>query len=173
MNRPFMVKFWKWYLGVIVTSDLRLNQHIWNIVTEGNQTLGFLRRNIRINSPDLKSIAYKSLVRPTVEYASTVWEPYTKQNRDRVEIVQRRAARYVLNCHERSASVSEMLKQLDWETLGLRRKKARLKMLHKMHCNLVAIDQQKYLKPAVRSSRHTHRLSYKIPASETNYHLYS
>ena len=84
--------------------------------------------------------------------------PYTKQNRDRVEIVQRRAARYVLNCYERSASVTEMLKQLGWETLGLRRKKARLKMLPKMHCNLVAIDLQKYLEPAGRSSRHMHRL---------------
>ena len=99
--------------------------------------------------------------------------PYTKQNRDRVEIVQRGAARYVLNCYERSASVTEMLKQLGWETLGLRRKKARPKMLHKMHCNLVAIDLQKYLEPAGRSSRHMHRLSYKVPASETNYHLYS
>ena len=79
--------------------------------------------------------------------------PYTKQNRDRVEIVQRRAARYVLNCYERSASVTEMLKQLGWETLGLRRKKARLKMLHKMHCNLVAIDLQKYLEPGWRGCK--------------------
>ena len=45
-------------------------------------------------------------------------------------------------------------------------------MLYKMHCNLVAIDQQNYLEPAGRSSRHTHRLSYKVPTSETNYHLY-
>ena len=46
-------------------------------------------------------------------------------------------------------------------------------MLQKMHRNLVAIDKQKYLKPAVRSSRHMHTLSYKVPPSETNYHLYS
>ena len=45
-------------------------------------------------------------------------------------------------------------------------------MLYKMHCNLVAMDQQKYLEPAGRSSRYTHRLSYKVPASETYYHLY-
>ena len=32
-------------------------------------------------------------------------------------MVQRRAAHYVLNCYERSTSVTEMLKQLDWETL--------------------------------------------------------
>ena len=101
------------HLGVTITSHLPWNQHISNIGSKGNQTLGFLRRNLRINSPDLKSIAYKGLVRPNVEDASTVWDPYTKQNKDRVEMVQRRAARYVLNCYERTASVTEMLKQLD------------------------------------------------------------
>ena len=44
------------YLGVTITSDLRWNQQISNMETKGNQTLGFLRRNLRINSPDLKSI---------------------------------------------------------------------------------------------------------------------
>ena len=107
-----------------------------------------------------------------MEYASTVWDPYTKQHRDSIEMVQCRAARYVQS-YQRSASVTEMLKQLDWETLELCRKKARLTMLYKMHCNLVAMDQQKYLEPASRSSRHTHRLFYKVPASETNYHFYS
>ena len=88
-------------------------------------------------------------------------------------MVQRKAARYVLNCYERSASVTEMLKQLDWETLELRRKKARLIMLYKMHCNLVEMAQQKYLEPTGCSSRHMHKFSYKVPASKTNYHLYS
>ena len=83
-----------------------------------------------------------------------------------MKMVQCRAARYVLNCYERSVPVTEMLKQLDWETLELRRKRARLTVLYKMHCYLVAIDQQKYLEPAGRSSTHTHRLSrYKVPAS--------
>ena len=76
----------------------------------------------------------------------------TKQNRNRVEMVQRRAARYVLNYYERCATFTEMLKQLDWETLELRRKRART-MLHKMHCNLVVIDQQKYREPAGRPTQ--------------------
>ena len=101
------------YLRVSITSDLCWNQHISNIVTKGNQSLGFLRRNLRINSPELKSIAYKSLVRATVKYASTVWDPYTKHNRERLEMVQRRAARYVPHRYERTASVKEMLEQLD------------------------------------------------------------
>lgn len=88
-------------------------------------------------------------------------------------MVQRRAARYVLNCNERSANVTEMLEQLGWDTLELRRKKARLTMLYKMHCNLVATNQEKYLEPAGRSSSRMHRLSCKVPESKTNYHLYS
>ena len=46
-------------------------------------------------------------------------------------------------------------------------------MLYKMDYNLVEIDHQKYLEPAGRSSRHMHKFSYKVPASETNYHLFS
>ena len=88
-------------------------------------------------------------------------------------MVQRRAARYVLHRYERTASVKEMLEQLDWETLEQRRRKARLTMLYKMHYNLVEIDHQKYLEPAGRSSRHMHKFSYKVPASKTNYHLFS
>ena len=48
------------YLGITITSDLRWNQHISNTATKGNETLGFLRRNLRIISANLKSIAYKA-----------------------------------------------------------------------------------------------------------------
>ena len=58
------------YLGVTVTSDLRWNGHVANIAHKANQSLGVLRRNLRINSPSLKSVAYKSLVRPLLEYSS-------------------------------------------------------------------------------------------------------
>ena len=66
-----------------------------------------------------------------------------------------------------------MLKQLDWETLELRRRKARLTMLYKMRYSLVEKDQQKYLEPASRSSMHVHKFSYKVPSSKANYHLFS
>ena len=52
------------YLGVTITSDLRWNQHISNMATNGNQTLGFLRRNLTINSPDPKSIDRLQKVSP-------------------------------------------------------------------------------------------------------------
>ena len=42
-------------------------------------------------------MAYNSLVCTQVEYASVVWSPYTKDNMNKIEKVQRRAARWVLN----------------------------------------------------------------------------
>jgi hypothetical protein len=38
--------------------------------------MGFLRRNIYRCPQDIKEQAYKSLVRPHLEYASAVWDPY-------------------------------------------------------------------------------------------------
>ena len=55
------------YLGIAMTTDLKWNQHIHNIFQEANNTLTFLRRNLRFNLPDLKATAYRALVRPLVE----------------------------------------------------------------------------------------------------------
>ena len=63
------------YLGVTISDDPSWSTHIDNITRSTNQTLGFLKRNIRVHNKDLKSIAYKTLVRPKLDYASTVWSP--------------------------------------------------------------------------------------------------
>jgi hypothetical protein len=69
------------YLGVTIQSDLKWDSHINNITTKANKTLGFLRRNINISSNKVKEQTYKSLVRPSLEYAHSVWDPYTNQRR--------------------------------------------------------------------------------------------
>lgn len=55
-------------------------------ISKANRTTGFLRHNLKINSVTVKEKAYNTLVRPLVEYASTVWDPYTKAHIDKVEI---------------------------------------------------------------------------------------
>ena len=66
------------YLGLAITSDLQWNQHINNVTNKANSILGLLRRNLRIPSQTIKTHAYQSLVRPHLEYASTVWDPHTR-----------------------------------------------------------------------------------------------
>ena len=63
------------YLGVTININLSWDRHIDNIVDKGNKTLGFIRRNLKDCTKPVKSAAYTAIVRPIVEYASTVWDP--------------------------------------------------------------------------------------------------
>ena len=63
------------YLGVTITSDLRLNTHVSNVCTKANRTLGCLRRNLYSCPQEIKEAAYKGLVRPVLDYGSSVWDP--------------------------------------------------------------------------------------------------
>ncbi len=107
------------YLGVVVAKDLAWNHHVHKTVSKGNRALGFIKRNIRTSYQAVKEKAYNTLVRPTMEYASSVWSPHQKELIKSLEMVQRRAARYVLHAYDWKDSVTEMLKILKWETLGL------------------------------------------------------
>ena len=47
------------YLGVNISQDLKWNSHINSVSSKANQTLGFLKRNLNINSQSIKEKAYK------------------------------------------------------------------------------------------------------------------
>ena len=71
------------------------------------------------------------MVRPSLEYASAVWDPYSQKDIDKLEKVQRRGARFVLNRYRNTSSVCEMIDTLGWQPLEERRRNARLSMLYK------------------------------------------
>ena len=60
------------YLCVEISDKLRWDQHINKVTSKANRTLGFVRRNLSKCPQDTKDQAYKSLVRPHLEYASAV-----------------------------------------------------------------------------------------------------
>ena len=147
------------YLGVTISDDLSWNTHTDNITKSANQTLGFLKRNIQVHNKDLKSVAYKTLVRPQLEYASTVWSPHTATDIQKVEAVQRRAARWVYRDYSYTSSVTAMIKDLNWRPLDQRRIDSRLIMLYKVTYDLVAIPASQYLTRNTRAIK-THTSSF-------------
>ena len=99
--------------------------------SKANRTLGFLRRNLFSCPQDVKEAAY-SMVRPILEYGSTVWDPHCNGLNDELENVQKRAARFVTrNYSYETGSLTGMLEELKWETLQKRRKDNRLILLYK------------------------------------------
>ena len=120
------------YLGVTITNDLKWNPHVSNICTKANRTLGFLRRNLSACPQDVKESAYKGLVRPVLEYGSSVWDPSSILLQEELEKVQKRAARFVTgNYLYETGSMTGILEQLKWESLKKRRRDSRIIMLYK------------------------------------------
>ena len=110
----------------------------------------------------MKVRCYTALVHPLVEYASTVWSPHTAANINKIEQVQRRAARFVNNDFRRQSSITEMLQKLKWDSLQDRRARSQLVMLYKIQYQLVAIPDATYLVPSTRSTR-GHDIRYLQP----------
>ena len=161
------------YLGVDISEDLSWGTHIDRVTKKANQTLGFLRRNIKVKSEKLKSTAYKTLVLPQLEYCSEVWSPHTTDHIEQLEAVQRRAARWVKSDYGRKSSVIDMLQSLGWRRLDQRRTDSRLIMLYKIKDEMVAIPIDGNLSRNIRQSRHSHPLAYKLITATTDYYKYS
>ncbi|XP_066275334.1 uncharacterized protein [Branchiostoma lanceolatum] len=142
---------------------------------KANRTLGFLRRNLKVLSSKTKELAYKTLVRPIVEYACCVWDPHTTGNTNKLEKIQRRAARFVLNRHRNTSSVSDMLDQLQWVPLQDRRRSIRLTMLYKIKHGLACVrcDALKPLTDSNRRRRRVHSQQFRHFNCRTDYRLYS
>ena len=60
-----------------------LGPQLSSITSKANSTLGFVKRNVKTSNVKVKEMAYKTLVRPQVEYASLVWSPNTKDSIDK------------------------------------------------------------------------------------------
>ena len=124
------------YLGVTIQQNMSWDSHINETCSKASKTLGFLRRNLKISSRTIKERAYKAFVRPVLEYASCVWDPASQKNIDKLESVQRRAARFVMNRYHNTSSVGQMITTLGWQSLEQRRKISRLSMLYKIDNSL-------------------------------------
>ena len=99
--------------GGYLSSNLNWNTYADRITANANRSLGFIKRNIKTMSPQIREMTYQSLVCPDLEYASAVWDPHTKDKTHKVEMVQRRAARWSLNDYIRTTSVTSLPSQLN------------------------------------------------------------
>ena len=111
------------HLGIWNESSLRWDSHINFIVGKANRVLRLIRRTFGSKDPVAIKTAFNALVRPILEYACPVWNPYL------VKHIQRRANRLKYGSDK---SYIERLTELNWSTLELRRKYLCLVHLYKI-----------------------------------------
>src|SRR5579859_1880092 len=85
------------YLGLHISHDLNWNKHVNFVTSKAGKMLYLTRLALRRSSTDVKTSAYKSIVRPLLEYSSSVWDPYQTGLIHSIEMIQRKAARFCLN----------------------------------------------------------------------------
>lgn len=161
------------YLGVYISNNLSWNTHVDYITNNANRTLGYLRRNFSLAPTNLKLLLYQTLVRPKLEYASSVWDPHTNYLADSIEAVQNRSARFVMSNYHRTSSVTSMKANLHLPTLSLRRKISRLCLFHKIfHC-IPSFSNTLFQPPSYVSSRNDHQFKVGVPSARTNLYFES
>ena len=68
-------------LGVIFSHDLKASDQCKEAYSKANRMLGLISRTIKYRNPKSLMNLYKSLVRPHLEYCSTVWNPCYKKDK--------------------------------------------------------------------------------------------
>jgi hypothetical protein len=153
------------YLGVTIQKNLSWNIHIDQITKKANSTRAFIQRNLNHCLRETKSTCYLTLVRPLLEFACMVWDPHTAQNTQKLEAVQRRPARFVMNNYQQTSSVTSMLQTLQWPTLAERRARIKATMMYRIVNGLVAIPPTEQHTSTTTARGHTAR--FIVPYART------
>ncbi|XP_065658620.1 uncharacterized protein LOC136083141 [Hydra vulgaris] len=80
-------------LGVIISNDLKWENHVISVANKANRTLGFLKHGFKYLDVSILKLLHKSTIRPQLEYAASVWSPFSTKDIKRLENVQRRSTR--------------------------------------------------------------------------------
>ena len=157
-------------LGVTVDDKLKFTKHIDTKISKANKLLGLIRHTFKFLTADTLTLLYKSLIRPHVEYATSVWSPHLKGDKDKLEKLQRRATKLVPELREKT--YSERLQSLKLPTLEHRRLRADLILVYKYTHKLIKLDTDTHckkckhntsmLQPSLSNSSRKHNLRYQV-----------
>ena len=102
-----------------------------------------------------------------------MWSPHTATDITKREAVQRRSARWATHDYQRTSSVTQMIKDINWCTLEQQRIDSPLTLMYKITYYLLAIPTADYLILNTRQSRHNHQLPYRQIPTLKEYHKYT
>lgn len=117
-------------IGVIVDEKLKFDEHLLDKVNKANTMMGIIRRTFQFLDTRTFTLLYKSMVRSHFDYASTVWQPYSKGLIEKMESVQRRATRQLPGMKD--LSYPQRLRKIGLPTLRYRMLRADMVEIYKI-----------------------------------------
>jgi len=125
-------------LGVIIDNALKFKSHINCIVAKANSRACLIHKCFV--SRDIPTLvrAFKTYVRPLLEYASSVWSPSYVTSVNLIESVQRKFTKRLPGCLQ--LDYASRLAKLDLQNLELRRLHSDLIFVYKMLFKRVDLD---------------------------------
>ena len=129
-------------LGVIFDNKLLFRNHIAKKSAIANRNLGLIFKSFTYLNKEMFLCLYKSIVRPHLEYATTVWSPMYKKDSIILENTQRRVTKMVNSLKE--LPYEARLKKLGLPSLEYRRLRSDVIEVYKILNQLDRVSINKF-----------------------------
>jgi hypothetical protein len=142
-------------LGITVDSKLSFEPHINKIVKAANfRQYNLFRILPKKLTPELKILAFKTYVRPILEYTTEVYNPYKISLKKRMEKPQRTFTKKVMkNLKKGKVEYTDRIKICALDTLELRRSRTDLLTTFKIINKLYDLPSSSFFTNTIRQSR--------------------
>ena len=160
------------HLGIYISSSLRWDAHVDYVLSRAAPLLGVLRKLRSSLNKNALCAFYLVYIRPVIEYASTAWSDLPVRLSDRLERLQRRAAKIILRLPLfQSSNHDWVLDTIGWPTLQSRRR-YRLAVLGYRIANNIVPPHIREAATVFTRRDHCHdtrrKAYFNVPQSNTN-----
>ena len=113
--------------GILIDDKITMNNHVDYATSKARRALGFVKRHTKdFNDPYVTKALYCALVRPTLEYCIISWMPFTQNQINALESVQKQFLLFALrnlgwNNGYELPKYEDRLKLMNLDTLSDRR----------------------------------------------------
>ena len=144
--------------GVITANTLKPSRQCAEAAKQGNRILGQISRAFHYRDRTVFRDLYVHHVRPHLEYCTPVWSPWTVQDIDCLERVQKRAVRMISGLE--GTTYDDRLKEPNLQTLESRRKRSDMVQTYKIVNKIDRVDPSTWFQLVGTETRTTRNLAY-------------
>ena len=140
--------------GTDLSHNLSWSEHIANLKVKASQRLGFIKRNLKGSSHPQRKTANILLVRSTMGYCGSLWDPVLKKEINTLESIQNRAVHWITRTYSRDCNIDDLKEELSLPSLEEMRRQQRLTLIFKvLNSELNVPPAEVDLLPSGRSGR--------------------